>query len=209
MGNFSTFNKFKPIIEPGSVPGVLGTRDAYANPEAATALGLHGAKAFFPQATAIERMYHAITDTSRYPGMFAPKQSFGEALLQTLTGAAIQEGSTDRGKEGLDRAGARAKDEKHAPFHKFSSDYIADIEAGKVPRNPSYVAKARDIRTFANGKKHMDAATRKTQDILASDYFTGDDRYKQIRMHLDWVYALADRLKELAVEEGMMGAEAP
>jgi hypothetical protein len=209
MGNFSTFNKFKPIIEPGSVPGVLGTRDAYANPEAATALGLHGAKAFFPQATAIERMYHAITDTSRYPGMFAPKQSFGEALLQTLTGAAIQEGSADRGKEGLDRAGARAKDEKHAPFHRFSSDYIAAIEAGKVLRNPSYVAKAKEIRTFANGKKHMDAATKKTQDILASDYFTGDDRYKQIRMHLDWVFALADRLKELAVEEGMMGAEAP
>jgi hypothetical protein len=204
LGNFSTFRDFKPIIEPGSVPGTLGTRDAYANPESFGALAMHGLKAFAPQVGQLERLYHAATGTTAYPGMFAQKQTVGQALLQVLTGAAVQEGTADRGKEGLERAGARAKSDSHAPFQKFTSGYIEQIEAGKVPRNPDYARKAQEITTFASAKKHLEAATKKLKDITTSDYFTGETRYKQIRMHTDWVYSLADRIKELAAKEGMM-----
>jgi hypothetical protein len=206
--NTNTFRKGEPIVKPGTVPGALSgdIRDAWRNPEALGAYALHAGKAFVPQIGQAERLYHAATDTTAFPGRYAPQRTLGQALLQTFTGAAVQEGMADTGLEKKERAGARADARHHAPFVEFSNNYELRIIDGKEPRKPQYVADAAQQKTLYNAQKTKEALVFKLKDILTSDYFTGEDRYRQIRMHLDALYALGDRIEELAAKEEAGGA---
>jgi hypothetical protein len=198
--NYNTFLK-RPIVEEGSVPGSLnGIRDAWRNPEAAGAFALDFAKRFAPQAGQIERLYHGYTDTTAYPGRNAPKQTLGQALIQTFTGAAIREGLADQGSEWKERGGARADDPKHQPFVQFADKYELQIQR-TGGRNQQFKNDAQQIKTLANGKAVLKAVKKKYNDILTSDFYSGETRYKKIREHLDWLYAIGERVDELAAKE--------
>jgi hypothetical protein len=204
--NYNTFLK-RPIVEEGSVPGSLnGIRDAWRNPEAAGAFALDFAKRFLPQAGQAERLYHGYTDTTAYPGRNAPKQTLGQALIQTFTGAAIREGLTDQGSEWKGRGGARADDPKHQPFVQFADKYELKVLKDKY-RNPQFVQDAQQLKTYAKAKAAHDAIKKKYNEILTSDFYSGETRYKQIRQHLDWLYALGDRVDEL--DPGKVAGAAP
>jgi hypothetical protein len=198
--NRSAYNGM-PIVEPGLIP-----QPDTGHEELKLRL-MHAGKAFLPQLGDIQRGYNAATGTVPYLSRRAPRAGAFDALLRSVTGIALDAGLADNEIEKLMRGGKQMQDPKHKPYKDYADELSQRFRDGKEqidPEQRAYLQTQTDSREI---KKAMKAVILRMPDIIASDYYTGEDRKAAIKRTISWIRALGERYGQLKRREA--GGAAP
>lgn len=198
--NQNTFTG-QPIVAPGTTPGSLGRpEDILHDPQVAKAYAMHVGRAFLPQVTDVERLYHGFTGTTPFMSRNAAKQSLAGALLQAFTGASLPEGAADSSIDRLLRGAGRLKAGKE-DWAAFSRDYRQKIRSGQVPLRQQYVDYLQQFHRSGDLSSQFSELQKRLPDAIFTESTTGKDHEQLIKNYWDWFEALRQRYKELRQQE--------